>query len=212
MSTTTYFRRPIKAEAMRVTEKNMEEVARWCGGEVISAASAMGLFVLFVGSKGFNKCVWAPTKDRGVSAGPGQWLVREETDGVYFVMDHDQFTKYYQNEPRAMAEDFWESRRSETKNTFLESIGRRVQKNYDFSRVVVTECGEAEAVIDSLHETLSKHGVVTVADLYQIVGVTPIDEDHRWGWKDIRGVDATRVDAGYLINLPKPTDIQKDRK
>ena len=37
--TETYTRKPFEIEAIRVTEANMEDVAKWCGGEILSNES-----------------------------------------------------------------------------------------------------------------------------------------------------------------------------
>lgn len=96
-----YHRIPHKAEAMRVSESNLEEVANWCGGEVISGNTAIGVMSFF-GAKKSDTCVAVPTKNGYIDVAPGDWLVKEARDGIFFRLDHDSFTQLYQKEIRVM--------------------------------------------------------------------------------------------------------------
>jgi len=63
----------------------------------------------------------------------------------------------------------------------------------------------AEEVIDRMMDILSQWEVVSVADLYALVGFEVTHTDYKWGWTDLggAGVDRTRS-GGYLLNLPQP--------
>ena len=67
---------------------------------------------------------------------------------------------------------------------------------------------EADSVIESLFEMISKYESATVADLYELVGIDRKFTDDKWGWSDIRGANAVRVrGGGYLLNLPRPVPL-----
>lgn len=102
--TNTYFRIPHKAEAIRVSESNLEEVANWCGGEVISGNTAVGIMSFF-GVRKSDTCVAVPTKNGYIDVAPGDWLVREKRDGIFFRLDHESFIQLYQVKWRAMSDD-----------------------------------------------------------------------------------------------------------
>lgn len=70
--------------------------------------------------------------------------------------------------------------------------------------VIIPTRAEAEEVVDQLFDILSRDGVTTVADLYEIVGVNAERRDERWGWKDLRAASVRRIRTGYLLDLPKP--------
>lgn len=79
----------------------------------------------------------------------------------------------------------------------------RSKVGYEFDDVVLESRGEAEAVLHQMDEVVGTYGVVTVADLYDMVGITGRYTDNKYGWTDIRSAEPIRVRDGYLIKLPK---------
>lgn len=86
-------------------------------------------------------------------------------------------------------------------------LSRRARAQHDFDEIILPTRREAEEVIDNLFNLISKYDVASVADLYDLVGITPNFTDNKWGWADIRGADVTRVRNGYLLDLPKPEPL-----
>lgn len=86
-------------------------------------------------------------------------------------------------------------------------VSKRARATHDFDEIILADRGEAEMVLDSMGNTLDSFDVVTVADLYDLVGTTPEFTDNTWGWRDLRGAEIRRVREGYLLNLPKPQPI-----
>lgn len=84
---------------------------------------------------------------------------------------------------------------------------RRARANHDFSEIILNSRQEADDVLDSLFEHLLEYDVVTVSDLYDMVGITPKYTDDDWGWTDIRGSNIRRTRQGYLLELPQPTPL-----
>lgn len=84
---------------------------------------------------------------------------------------------------------------------------RRSRATHDFGEIILATRVEAEEVIDRLFDLVSKYETATVADLYELVGVTGNYTDDRWGWTDIRGAGVTRIRNGYLLDLPKPEPL-----
>lgn len=88
------------------------------------------------------------------------------------------------------------------------SVSRRARANHDFDEIILATRVEAEEVVEQLFEIVSKYDVVSVADLYNLVGVTGNFTDEKWGWTDIRGAGVTRLRNGeYLLDLPRPEPI-----
>lgn len=84
---------------------------------------------------------------------------------------------------------------------------RRARATHDFDEIILATRVEAEEVVDRLFDLVSRYESATVADLYELVGVSGNYTDDKWGWTDIRGAGVTRVRNGYLLDLPKPTPL-----
>jgi hypothetical protein len=83
----------------------------------------------------------------------------------------------------------------------------RARIGYSYDDVVLDNRGEAEDVLSRMDEIVSTYGLVSVADLYDLVGVTGNYTDNKYGWTDIRNASVIRVKDGYLIKLPKPLPL-----
>lgn len=79
---------------------------------------------------------------------------------------------------------------------------------HNFDDIVLDTRGEAETVIEGMFELLSKYQIVTVANLYDLCGVTGTHIDEKWGWTDLRGSGVERIPGGYLLDLPKVEPIR----
>lgn len=86
-------------------------------------------------------------------------------------------------------------------------VSPRSRRSRDFQEIVLEDMGEAQYVLDCLGELISSYGVATVADLYDLVDVSPDFTDEQWGWVTIRGARAVRVRDGYLLDMPRPEPI-----
>lgn len=85
---------------------------------------------------------------------------------------------------------------------------RRARATHNFDEIILATRVEAEEVIDRLFDLVSRYDSATVADLYELVGVTGDYTDDKYGWVDIRGAGVTRVRNGYLLDLPKPEPLE----
>lgn len=54
-----------------------------------------------------------------------------------------------------------------------------------------------------MDEMISVYGMVSVADLYDLIGVTGNYTDNKYGWTDIRSASVVRVRDGYIVKMPK---------
>jgi len=86
-------------------------------------------------------------------------------------------------------------------------LSRRARASHDFDEIILATRAEAEEVIGRLFDIVSKYEAATVADLYELLGITSKFTDDRWGWTDIRGAGVTRVRNGYLLDLPRPEPL-----
>ncbi|HHU80006.1 MAG TPA: hypothetical protein GXZ35_01555 [Acholeplasmataceae bacterium] len=79
----------------------------------------------------------------------------------------------------------------------------RTRTGYNYDDIIFDNRGEAEDVLTRMDELISTYGLVSVADLYDLVGVTGNYTDNKYGWTDIRSASVVRVRDGYMIKLPK---------
>jgi hypothetical protein len=78
----------------------------------------------------------------------------------------------------------------------------------DFDDIILATRVEAEEVVDRMFDMLAKYEVVTVPDLYDLLGQTVPYTQEKYGWTDLRGAGVTRITSGYLLDLPRPEQIK----
>lgn len=78
----------------------------------------------------------------------------------------------------------------------------------DLNDVIFESRGEAEEVLSSLVDIVNDYEIATVADFYDLVGITGSFTDNKYGWDNFQGVTVSRArGGGYIINLPRPMFI-----
>lgn len=87
------------------------------------------------------------------------------------------------------------------------TISRRGRATHDFTEIVLADRGEAQDVVDRLSEYIDQYDVVSVGTLYQMVGIVGSFQDDKWGWADLAGTRIVRVREGFLIDLPRPMEL-----
>ncbi len=80
---------------------------------------------------------------------------------------------------------------------------RRSRTGYDYDDIILDSRGEAEDVLSRMDELIDVYGLVSVADFYDLVGITGNYTDNKYGWTNIRSASVIRVGDGYMIKLPK---------
>lgn len=78
---------------------------------------------------------------------------------------------------------------------------------YSYDDIILTTRGEAETVLDRMDEILYEYKTVSVAELKELVGVTPLFTDNRYGWINLSTAKVVRVREGYMIDLPRAIPI-----
>jgi hypothetical protein len=96
------------------------------------------------------------------------------------------------------------SRRDERRS----SSTSRTRTGYSPDDVILETRGEAEDVLTRLDELIDMYGVVSVADLYDLVGISHNYTDNKYGWTNIRNAEPVRVRDGYILKLPKALPIE----
>ena len=79
---------------------------------------------------------------------------------------------------------------------------------YSFEDIILDSRAEAEEVLERMDELIEAYGLVRVADLKDLVGVSGPYTDNKYGWTNIRNAEIVRVrDGGYWIKMPRPIPI-----
>lgn len=83
----------------------------------------------------------------------------------------------------------------------------RAKMGYSYDDIVLESRADAEDVLAQMDEMIETYGVASVADLYDLVGITHNYTDNKYGWSNLRSAEAVRVRDGYLLKLPKASPI-----
>lgn len=74
---------------------------------------------------------------------------------------------------------------------------------YSYDDIALESRREAEEVLAQLDALISTYGTASVADLYDLVGVSHNFTDNNYGWTNIRNAEVVRTRDGYVLKLPK---------
>lgn len=92
------------------------------------------------------------------------------------------------------------SDRDRRDNRYESSRSRTI---YEPDDIILESRVEAEEVLERMNELLDNYGIVSVADLYDLVGKSCDYTANRYGWTNIRNAEPVRVRDGYLLKMPK---------
>lgn len=81
---------------------------------------------------------------------------------------------------------------------------------YDYDKITLESRSEAEAVLTGLDDMIETYGRATVADLYDLIGVSHNFTDNAYGWYNLSEARAVpALGGGFTLRLPKVTPIEK---
>lgn len=80
---------------------------------------------------------------------------------------------------------------------------QRTATGYDYDDVILANRGEAEEVLASMDGLIAQYGIVSVADFYDLVGISGNYTDNKYGWTNLRTATVVRVRDGYMIKMPR---------
>ena len=93
------------------------------------------------------------------------------------------------------------------KDTRQDYSNTRTRTGYSYDDIILETRGEAEEVLARMDELIETYGIVSVADLYDLVGKTCNYTDNKYGWTNIRNAEPIRVRDGYMLKMPKAGPI-----
>ena len=79
----------------------------------------------------------------------------------------------------------------------------RIDERVRYDEVILDTRGEAESVLIALDEIIETYGMASIADFYDLVGVTGSFTDNKYGWTNLRSAKPIRTREGWIIKFPK---------
>lgn len=83
----------------------------------------------------------------------------------------------------------------------------KARTGYDYDDVILESRGEAEHVLSQMNAIVDTYGFVSIADLYDLVGLDAPYTHNKYGWTNIRNAEPVRVRDGYMLKMPKALPI-----
>lgn len=83
----------------------------------------------------------------------------------------------------------------------------RSRSGYDYDELILPTRGEAQAVLNAMDNMMDEYKIVSVADMYELMGETCPYTAYKYGWTNIRTAEIVRVHGGYVIKMPKAMPI-----
>lgn len=77
-----------------------------------------------------------------------------------------------------------------------------------YDDITLASRGDAEEVLSRMNELIDLYQIVSVADLYDLVGLARNYTDNKYGWTNLRDAEVVRVRDGYKLDLPRPLPIK----
>ena len=84
---------------------------------------------------------------------------------------------------------------------------RPVAAQINYQDIIFSSRGDADEVLNQMIDALATYNCVSVADLYDLVGMTSNYTDNKYGWYDLRTAYIQGVSGGYVNRLPKPVAL-----
>lgn len=81
-------------------------------------------------------------------------------------------------------------------------------KSNEVREVIVNTRGDAQQVLDEMFRHLEEYKTVSVAEFYDLVGITGKFTDNQWGWTNLNAAGVSRVREGFRIELPRPVSLK----
>lgn len=84
----------------------------------------------------------------------------------------------------------------------------RAASSFDYDDIVFDNRGDANLVLDQLEAAIDQYGLVSVADLYDLAGITCRSHTaNKYGWTDVKTGKVIRDRDGYILELPRTVQI-----
>ena len=137
------------------------------------------------------------------------------TDGIDMILyggsgksrQNNTRTSYisYRNysDPRDKKYSYREPSRSTNTGYSYREPSRSTNTGYSYDDIILSTRSEAEEVILAMSELVEAYGVASIADLYDLVGVSGNFTDNKYGWTNVRNAEVVHTRDGYLLKFPR---------
>ena len=92
-------------------------------------------------------------------------------------------------------------------NGYRGSENAQPRNGFEYDDIEFSNRGEAEAALQQMRDAIGRYGIVTVADLYDMAGLTAPYTSQKYGWMSVNGVNVVRTRDGYILKLPRAVPI-----
>lgn len=75
--------------------------------------------------------------------------------------------------------------------------------------IIFTTRRDAEAVLSEMLQSIATYGRVSVAEYYDMVGITTDYTDYAYGWTDLQPATIAVTAGGYVIRLPRAVVLKR---
>ena len=126
-------------------------------------------------------------------------------DGIDMLLygDSDRSRRRDRDDIRPSYRKYYDDRDNRSRSREHERVNA-----YNFDDVILNNRGDAEDVLDNMIDIIEHYGTVSVADMYDLVGITGNYTDNKYGWTDLRSAHVERErSGGYIIKLPRVLPI-----
>lgn len=72
---------------------------------------------------------------------------------------------------------------------------------------IISSREEADLVLEKMYDIVSQYGLVTMADLNELVGYPATHIDNKWGWTYLTGTTIRQSRDGWVIDFPPAEPI-----
>lgn len=133
-------------------------------------------------------------------------------DGLEMIFFHDggrrygdrrRDSYYYDNASYRYDSHYRYADRRDSPSDYRDNGGDSRRDHIDYRNIILKNREDAEKIVEDMRYRCDKYGSVSVAELFDMIGVTGEYTDNDWGWKDPRDISYRRVSRGFLIIVPE---------
>lgn len=120
------------------------------------------------------------------------------TNGIDMILYGETGHSKRSSSSRISYSKYYDDRRDDRRSSTSASSSR-----YDYDDVIFETRDEAKEVLERMDELIDLYGVASIADFYDLAGITGNYTDNKYGWTNLASADVIRVRDGYTIKLPR---------
>lgn len=124
------------------------------------------------------------------------------TDGIDMVLYGESRGHRHKSGNKISYRSYYDDKRNDRRDGSYQSRSR-----FDYDDLIFDSRGEAEAVREHMIDIIDTYGLVTVAEMYDMAGLSAPYTSNKYGWTNIRTAETVRVRDGYVLKLPKAMPI-----